>query len=77
MTIELALKALTSLEDRDRAIGAQWRLRIERARYEADLAERRYEAGRSRQSAHRRYARATLERRDAAGDGAGSGVRQL
>ena len=25
-------------------IGAQWRMRIERARYEADLAERRYEA---------------------------------
>ncbi len=44
LTIELALKALTSLEERDRSIGAQWRLRIERARYEADLAERRYEA---------------------------------
>ena len=44
LTIELALKALTSLEERDQSIGAQWRLRIERARYEADLAERRYEA---------------------------------
>ena len=44
VTIELALKALTSLEERDREIGAQWRRRIERARYEADLAERRYEA---------------------------------
>ena len=44
VTIELALKALTSLEERDEAIGAQWRRRIERARYEADLAERRYEA---------------------------------
>ena len=44
LTIELALKALTSLEERDQAIGAQWRRRIERARYEADLAERRYEA---------------------------------
>jgi len=43
LTIELALKALTSLEERDHAIGAQWRRRIERARYEADLAERRYE----------------------------------
>jgi DNA invertase Pin-like site-specific DNA recombinase len=42
--IELALKALTNLEERDRDIGAQWRRRIERARYEADLAERRYEA---------------------------------
>lgn len=44
LTIELALKALTSLEQRDQSIGTQWRLRIERARYEADLAERRYEA---------------------------------
>lgn len=44
MTIELALKALESLEERDREIGTQWRRRIERARYEADLAERRYEA---------------------------------
>jgi len=44
LTIQLALTALTSLEERDQSIGAQWRLRIERARYEADLAERRYEA---------------------------------
>jgi DNA invertase Pin-like site-specific DNA recombinase len=44
LTIELALKALTSLEERDQTTGAQWRRRIERARYEADLAERRYEA---------------------------------
>jgi DNA invertase Pin-like site-specific DNA recombinase len=44
VTIQLALKALTNLEERDREISAQWRMRIERARYEADLAERRYEA---------------------------------
>jgi DNA invertase Pin-like site-specific DNA recombinase len=44
LTIELALTALTSLEERDQAIAAQWRRRIERARYDADLAERRYEA---------------------------------
>ena len=44
VTIELALTALTNLEERDREIGAQWRMRIERARYEVDLAERRYEA---------------------------------
>lgn len=44
VTIELALKALESLEERDRAVAAQWHRRIERARYEADLAERRYEA---------------------------------
>ena len=39
VTIELALAALTSPEQRDQ-FGAQWRVRIERARYEADLAER-------------------------------------
>jgi DNA invertase Pin-like site-specific DNA recombinase len=44
VTIELALAALTNLEERDREIGAQWRMRIERARYDVDLAERRYEA---------------------------------
>lgn len=44
VTIELALAALTNLEERDREIGAQWRMRIERVRYDADLAERRYEA---------------------------------
>ena len=43
LTIKLALEALTSLEARDKAIAAQWRRRIERARYDADLAERRYE----------------------------------
>ena len=44
LTIELALEALTSLEERDKATAAQWRRRIERARYDVDLAERRYEA---------------------------------
>jgi DNA invertase Pin-like site-specific DNA recombinase len=44
VTIELALAALTNLEERDREIGAQWRMRIERGRYDVDLAERRYEA---------------------------------
>src|SRR5439155_23482247 len=44
VTIELALEALTSMEERDKAIAAQWQRRIERARYDADLAERRYEA---------------------------------
>ena len=44
MTIELALAALNSMEERDRGIGAQWHMRIERARYDVDLAERRYEA---------------------------------
>ena len=44
VTIELAITALTDLEQRDHEIGAQWRMRIERAHYEADLAERRYES---------------------------------
>jgi hypothetical protein len=58
-TIELAFAALTNLEERDREISAQWRMRIERARYEVDLAERRYEAV---DPANRLIA-ATLERR--------------
>ena len=41
--IKLALNALSSLEQRDKLISAQWRRRIERARYETELAERRYE----------------------------------
>jgi DNA invertase Pin-like site-specific DNA recombinase len=44
VTIELALATLTDLEQRDHEIGTQWRMRIERARYDADLAERRYES---------------------------------
>jgi DNA invertase Pin-like site-specific DNA recombinase len=43
LTIKLAVEALTGLEERDRIICAQWRRKIERARYEVDLAERRYE----------------------------------
>jgi DNA invertase Pin-like site-specific DNA recombinase len=43
LTIKLALVALTGLEERDKLISAQWHRRIERARYEAELAERRYE----------------------------------
>src|SRR5258705_10600938 len=43
LTIKLALAALTNLEERDKLISAQWHRRIERARYEADLAQRRYE----------------------------------
>jgi DNA invertase Pin-like site-specific DNA recombinase len=44
LAIQLALEALTNLEERDQAIAAQWNRRIERARYDVDLAERRYEA---------------------------------
>jgi DNA invertase Pin-like site-specific DNA recombinase len=42
-TIDLALEALNTLEARDQAIAAQWHRQIERARYEVDLAERRYQ----------------------------------
>jgi hypothetical protein len=41
LTIDLALEALSSLDERDKAIATQWRRRIEPARYDADLAEGR------------------------------------
>jgi hypothetical protein len=47
------------MEQRDQAIAAQWRRRIERARYDMDLAERRYEAV----DPHNRLIAATLEQR--------------
>src|SRR5215467_856148 len=59
LTIELAFNALSNLEERDHAIAAQWRRRIERARYDADLAERRYEAV----DPHNRLIASTLEQR--------------
>jgi DNA invertase Pin-like site-specific DNA recombinase len=40
--LELALGALRELETRDQAVMRQWQMRIERAEYEAALAERRY-----------------------------------
>jgi DNA invertase Pin-like site-specific DNA recombinase len=41
--LELALAALQELETRDHAIMRQWQLRLERAEYDAALAERRYQ----------------------------------
>jgi DNA invertase Pin-like site-specific DNA recombinase len=41
--LELALAALEELEARDAALARQWQMRLERAEYEAQLAERRYE----------------------------------
>jgi DNA invertase Pin-like site-specific DNA recombinase len=41
--LKLAVTALNELEQRDRAVMRQWNMRIERAEYEAALAERRYE----------------------------------
>jgi len=41
--IEIALEALKELEQREQAINNQWQMRIERADYKAQLAQRRYE----------------------------------
>jgi DNA invertase Pin-like site-specific DNA recombinase len=41
--LELALAALQELETRDLSIMRQWQMRLERAEYEAALAERRYQ----------------------------------
>jgi DNA invertase Pin-like site-specific DNA recombinase len=41
--IDIAYEAVRQLEKRDSAIMAQWKMRLERAEYEAQLAERRYE----------------------------------
>jgi DNA invertase Pin-like site-specific DNA recombinase len=42
--LTIALEAVEHLEAQARAIDHQWQLRLERARYEADLARRRYQA---------------------------------
>ena len=57
--IELALEALHQLEERDQVIDRQWQMRLERAEYEAQLAERRYEEV----DPANRLVAATLERR--------------
>ncbi|MFZ0708554.1 MAG: recombinase family protein [Terrimicrobiaceae bacterium] len=41
--LEIALRALKELEERSEAIDGQWRMRIERLEYQAQLAQRRYE----------------------------------
>jgi DNA invertase Pin-like site-specific DNA recombinase len=57
--LQLALAALEELEARDHTIGRQWQMRLERAEYEAALAERRYQEVDPSQ----RLVAATLERR--------------
>jgi hypothetical protein len=57
--LELALAALEELEARDHTIGRQWQMRLERAEYEAALAERRYQ----KVDPSQRLVTATLERR--------------
>lgn len=41
--IEIALKALQELEMRDNVVIRQWQMKVERAEYETQLAQRRYE----------------------------------
>jgi DNA invertase Pin-like site-specific DNA recombinase len=57
--LELALAALEELDARDRTIGRQWQMRLERAEYDAALAERRY----LEVDPSQRLVAATLERR--------------
>jgi DNA invertase Pin-like site-specific DNA recombinase len=57
--LELALAAMQELEARDQTILRQWQMRLERAEYEAALAERRYHEVDPSQ----RLVAATLERR--------------
>ena len=57
--LELALASLHNLEARDQALTRQWQMRIERAEYEAQLAERRYQEV----DPANRLVAATLERR--------------
>jgi DNA invertase Pin-like site-specific DNA recombinase len=57
--LELALAALHELEMRDQTVIGQWQMRLQRAEYEAALAERRYEEVDPAQ----RLVASTLERR--------------
>ena len=41
--VEIAFRALKELEGRSQAVDQQWRLRLERLEYHAQLAQRRYE----------------------------------
>jgi hypothetical protein len=57
--IEIAIKAVEELEKRNEAVSIQWKMRIERVEYEAQLAQRRYEEV----DPSNRLVAATLERR--------------
>ena len=57
--IEIAMKAVDELERRNEATQNQWRMRIQRAEYEAQLAQRRYEEV----EPSNRLVAATLEKR--------------
>jgi len=55
----IALKALQEIEQKDRAVDNQWKLKIQRAEYEAQLAQKRYEEV----DPSNRLVAATLEKR--------------
>ena len=55
----IALKALQEVEQKDRAVDNQWKLKIQRAEYEAQLAQKRYEEV----DPSNRLVAATLEKR--------------
>jgi DNA invertase Pin-like site-specific DNA recombinase len=57
--LKIALAALNELEKRDEAVTKQWRMKIERAEYDAQLAQKRYEEV----DPSNRLVAATLERR--------------
>lgn len=57
--LELAVESVRQLESRDKAVDQQWQRRIERADYEAQLAQRRYEEV----DPSNRLVASTLERR--------------
>jgi len=57
--LEIALEAVRELQERDEAVCRQWKMRLERADYEAQLAQRRYEEV----DPSNRLVAATLERR--------------
>jgi DNA invertase Pin-like site-specific DNA recombinase len=57
--VQIAQKVLEELQRRDEAVDKQWRMKVERARYEADLAQRRYEEV----DPSNRLVASTLERR--------------
>ena len=61
--VKAALQAAEALEQDHDAALKQWRLQVERARYQADRAERRYRAGRARAPARRPRPRARLGER--------------
>jgi hypothetical protein len=57
--LQIAIQALTELEKRDTAASKQWQMKIERAEYETQLAQKRYEEV----DPENRLVAATLERR--------------